>query len=533
MTRAGATLLRAGLAAVTASVAFAATVTNAAHAATATSCPRVWTATPKASPSIRDSFLKGVSALSANDAWGVGSQTSDDGWSQALVEHWDGSSWNVVPAPTPGLASVLTSVVALAPGDVWAVGYYFEPTSSGVGFVTLIEHWDGSSWTVADAPEVKGKYLNDVTASAADDVWAVGDGVAQHWDGTRWTVSDYSNSTTTASATGTGDLWAAGPYSLRHWDGSNWNPAAAAFPGDESWVQSLAGIGRGDVWGVGSYSYLVHDNLQPSRTLTVHWDGGAWNVVASPNGGTGSELYGVDAVSNGDVWAVGHSDAGALVEHWDGKRWRLVPGTTPGDQMLLDAASTPDGAVFAVGYSSGSGGDYHAYGQRLCEVLVGDAGFAPASVSTGAGKQMFWNVSRDAGQAHGVRDSSGLRLFNSGLLPPGGSYGYAFKVAGTYAVTEAPGGSRGSVRVPLSITPFGSNAFTVGWGTPDAGYVVDVQVQRPGAADFGDWVPGTIAKRGTFSVDSGPGTYRFRARLRSAATGVASDWSAVASGTAG
>ena len=61
----------------------------------------------------------------------------------------------------------------------------------------------------------------------------------------------------------------------------------------------------------------------------------------------------------------------------------------------------------------------------LYKLHVTGSGFAPAAVSAGSGKQVFWN----AAQPHGVRDSSGLRLFNSGLLPAGGSYGYAYKVA--------------------------------------------------------------------------------------------------------
>jgi len=126
-----------------------------------------------------------------------------------------------------------------------------------------------------------------------------------------------------------------------------------------------------------------------------------------------------------------------------------------------------------------------------------------------------------------VRDSSGLRLFNSGLLPPGASYGYGYKVAGTYVVTEAPGGARGSVRVPLSISSAGG-VFTLGWGTPDAGSVVDVQVARPGSAGFTDWLTGATTKRGTFSADAGPGTYWFRARLRNSVSGASSDWSPVA-----
>jgi hypothetical protein len=89
------------------------------------------------------------------------------------------------------------------------------------------------------------------------------------------------------------------------------------------------------------------------------------------------------------------------------------------------------------------------------------------------------------------------------------------------------------VRVPLSVSALGASAFTVGWGTPDAGYLVDAQVQRPGSADFSDWVTGTTARRAGFMTDAGPGVYAFRARLRNATTGATSDWSPVASGSVG
>ena len=43
-----------------------------------------------------------------------------------------------------------------------------------------------------------------------------------------------------------------------------------------------------------------------SGTLTEHWNGTAWSVVASPNAGTINSLQSVAAVSANDVWAVGY-----------------------------------------------------------------------------------------------------------------------------------------------------------------------------------------------------------------------------------
>ena len=47
------------------------------------------------------------------------------------------------------------------------------------------------------------------------------------------------------------------------------------------------------------------------QTLTEHWNGTAWSVVASPNLGTSDNvLYGVAAVAANDVWAVGYYQIG-------------------------------------------------------------------------------------------------------------------------------------------------------------------------------------------------------------------------------
>jgi hypothetical protein len=48
------------------------------------------------------------------------------------------------PEPGGGLG-ILNEVVALAADDVWTVGSHDG--------LTLIEHWDGSAWTVVPSPE--------------------------------------------------------------------------------------------------------------------------------------------------------------------------------------------------------------------------------------------------------------------------------------------------------------------------------------------------------------------------------------------
>ena len=136
--------------------------------------------------------LNAVAALSSTDVWAVGQwqRFSGTDYSHALVEHWDGTSWAVMQTPHPSLAiSILFGVAALSSNDVWAVGYEESLIS---GYRTLIEHWDGSAWSIIQDGTHEG-WLTSVTAIAPDDVWAVGStnyigqGLIEHWDGTTWT----------------------------------------------------------------------------------------------------------------------------------------------------------------------------------------------------------------------------------------------------------------------------------------------------------------------------------------------------------
>ena len=57
--------------------------------------------------------LRAVAAFDVNDVWAVGFtngrqyQTSNY---QTLIEHWDGSSWSIVPSPNQGVSSPLSGV---------------------------------------------------------------------------------------------------------------------------------------------------------------------------------------------------------------------------------------------------------------------------------------------------------------------------------------------------------------------------------------------------------------------------------------
>ena len=150
-----------------------------------------------------NSFMFGVSALTANDVWAVGTV----GLGATFIEHYDGATWRVVPSPTPGNGqTVLEGVVALAPDDVWAVGWFVENLNQDRPRKTLVEHWDGTSWKVVPSPNVGGantqafsNQLQGITAVSANDLWAFGatdalgperiTNLVLHWNGTDWTIA--------------------------------------------------------------------------------------------------------------------------------------------------------------------------------------------------------------------------------------------------------------------------------------------------------------------------------------------------------
>jgi hypothetical protein len=76
------------------------------------------------SPASNDT-LTGVAARSATDVWAVGNRQDRSGAipiDRTLTEHWNGSTWSVVPSPNVGGNDNLLNGVGAASGDVWTVG---------------------------------------------------------------------------------------------------------------------------------------------------------------------------------------------------------------------------------------------------------------------------------------------------------------------------------------------------------------------------------------------------------------------------
>jgi hypothetical protein len=107
------------------------------------------------SPGQVDTVLTGVDVLSASDVWAVG-YYSDGSVDRPLALHWNGSTWSNSPIPGAGL---LRQVKEVGPGNVWAVGAYYNPDL--LRYQTLVVHFDGTAWTTAVSAD---------TATASDEI---------------------------------------------------------------------------------------------------------------------------------------------------------------------------------------------------------------------------------------------------------------------------------------------------------------------------------------------------------------------------
>lgn len=276
------------------------------------------------------SELHSVSGTSANDVWAVGFSHNGGPPVRTLIEHWDGTRWSIVPSPSPDTQiNVLNGVVALSANDAWAVGY--RSGTSETPLATLILHWNGASWQQVASPNVAGtNQLYGITAISANDIWAVGSGggkpLAMRWNGNTWSVVP------TGLSTG---------FSTERF-------------------AAISGTSSNDIWAVGQGKGFFFNR---SSATIWHWDGTRWTekvcyAASASNppddyegGGPDTYFTGVAAVASNNVWAVGANGSGPMILHWDGRAWTRVthPRAYPNAAALRAVATSSGGSAWSVG----------------------------------------------------------------------------------------------------------------------------------------------------------------------------------------
>lgn len=295
-----------------------------------------------------DNTLLSVAAISDTNVWAVGSESNTGASPRGdhpLIEHWNGSAWSISQFGSQVVSQIafLTSVSASAANDVWAVGSIL-PNGDFNTQLPLSEHWNGSAWSVVTMPVPTGAIttrIEGVAAIAANNAWAVG---------------TFSNNSLNLPL-------------IEHWNGSAWSvtPNVPREVSDSNDLHGITAISANDIWAVGEFDEGGPINLE------MHWNGTSWSLAtpAMLNVGAG-ESGGVPVAASGiaqnDVWAVGGVEVtdqnhvqtqNPFAIHWNGTQWTEVatpPAAVPSAANAFTAVSAlTTNDVWAVGINSGGG----------------------------------------------------------------------------------------------------------------------------------------------------------------------------------
>jgi len=334
-----------------------------AHAAT-------WSTVTTPNASQFGNSLTGVDARTTTDVWAVGNArhgTHPD--SRPLAARWNGSTWTIVSTPALVDYGAFTDVDANSASNAWAVGaqeMFVNPqlfTS-----VALIERWNGTSWTrLAQTlpPGASSSNLAAVKVFGDADAWAAGHyfhstapnnkTLIQRWNGSTWTQvaspnpNSSFNSLTGLDGVSTNDLWAvgtagvgaqAGALVLR-WNGSAWSSVSLPAPGtglSEVRLADVVAVSANDVWIVGE---AWHSGLFNRVPYYLHWTGSGWQSGYAAN--VGGIFTAVTALSATQVYAT----TGSGIARWNGSTWAAESASVPGP--LYDISAPGSGNVWAVG----------------------------------------------------------------------------------------------------------------------------------------------------------------------------------------
>ncbi len=265
----------------------------------------------------------------------VGDYVDPAGDLATWAESGSGSSWTPASTPDPAGASAseLLGVACQSADACTAVGF---STSTTGATSTLVETWNGASWTIRPSPDPPGTSASGLQAVACPS------------SGTCQAVGESSGSTGGLTSFAEG------------WDGTTWSIESVPQPAGStgSRLLGVACPAVGACTAVGGYGSGAGVGL----TLAETWNGATWSIQSTPDpaGTTGSGLLGVSCTSAGACTAVGSDDTGTetvltLAEMWNGTGWSIQSTPDPPDasSAALNSVSCTLGMCTAAGYASG------------------------------------------------------------------------------------------------------------------------------------------------------------------------------------
>ncbi len=268
-----------------------------------------WTAGTPVDPGTQNAFAS-VSCVGTLDCFMVGSYSVDSGVYEPLIERYADTNTGVIwrteinPTPAGSTRTHLQSITCVGVNDCNAVGFAYN--SKDV-YVTYADHWNGSSWKLVPTENPRGavgSFLEGVACTSATRCIAVGyaerssasyQTLVETWNGKVWSLARSANRSGTSSsllnsiacagsracnAVGYSTSAAGEEAFAERWNGSTWSVGPTRSPGTHGQLTGVECRSATSCTAVGSDA----NRAGVTVTLAEHWNGSTWSVEATPNG---------------------------------------------------------------------------------------------------------------------------------------------------------------------------------------------------------------------------------------------------------
>jgi hypothetical protein len=313
---------------------------------------------PPSLPRSSNAQLWGVACPSARSCTAVGQITNSSDFQTALAEHWNGRAWTTQTVPNPvgaAAGSLLFGISCSSATSCTAVGYQlssaWDPEPE-----PLAEHWNGRAWTAQATPIPSGSAAGSLQAVScvsttsctavgyaygyADGTSTPGTLLVEHWNGRTWAVQDAPNpykpgprassTLTGVSCTSARSCIAVGYFDppsgptdvstrllAEHWNGRTWAVQDAPLPAGTN-KDMFNAVSCHSATACTAAGFTASDDSSATSTVAERWNGRTWTIARTPNpaGSPSNLLTGVSCVSSTACSAVGSSaNDGTLAEH--------------------------------------------------------------------------------------------------------------------------------------------------------------------------------------------------------------------------
>ncbi len=403
--------------------------------------PASWTVVP--TPSVTsgyDVMLFGVSCTSTSFCVAVGRYIANsDNTPQTVIETWDGSKWSLTLGvdASPSEPNGLSGVSCTSTSFCVAVGAFSTGPLANPTYQTLIETWNGITWSVTTSPDVSQadrEGLSSISCASSSRCVAVG---------------SYDNSAGTAQTL------------IETWNGSTWSITQSPDP-STSQNAVLIGVSCASISGCTAVGWY-YNSAGISQTLIETWNGSTWSIKQSPDTSASqlNALYTVSCSSSNSCVAAGDYESGGsqtLIESYDGVSWSIT--TSPNSSSGIDSGLS--------GVTCASSSSCVAVGGANSDALVltgSSAPTTPFSVTTTSLPQAVANESYSAKLATTGGVSPYTWSLSGGSFPPGLSLSASGAISG---IAAKPGTYSFVVSVTDSSSPPQSTKGTVSITVADA-----------------------------------------------------------------